>query len=259
MAFEPSPELIALTLSFLDREELVKYVTISRSWQYAVERWTFQTIHLKSTDLDVFRDIVVGHRRATLADLSYDVILPTYSDHRCARFETEEDKRDNNEALTEAIHGIFSILHSWNQGTAHGKGISKQTRSISFKLNAYSPMDVDHRENVDVEDQRFQAQLAGGRKDLFEHRYEHSFLRVLRLAELPVLLQVTSFYAEELCYSRRIEGASLAGIAAKSPNLERIVWAVNDNEKRYPDVRRLHRYGNSNSANPVLHHLLMHS
>lgn len=224
-------------------------MTVSKSWRYAVERWTFRIIHLKSTDLDVFKDIFVGHRRAALKDLSYDVILPMYSDHRCARFETEEDKRYNNEALTEAIHGLFSILRSWNQEIAHDTRTSKQSQSISFKLNAYSPMDVDHRENVDVEDQRFQTQLAGGRKDLFEHRYEHSFLRVLRLAELPELLQVTSFYAEELCYNRRIEGSSLAGIAEKFPNLQTIVWAVNDDEKKYPDIRRQHRYGNSNIAN----------
>lgn len=260
MAFEPSPELIALILIFLDLDELKNYVTVSKSWQYAVERCTFRTIHLKSTDLDLFRDIFVDHRRAALADLSYDVILPTYSDHQCARFETDEDKRYNNEALTEAIHRLFSILHSWNQEIAHGTRTSKQTRSISFKLNAYSPMDVDHRENVDVEDQRFQAQLAGGRKDLFDHRYEHSFLRVLKLAELPELLQVTSFYAEELCYNRRIEGSSLAGIAGKLPNLETIVWAVNDDEKGYPDIRRQHRYGNSNIANTsLLHHVLTHS
>ena len=111
MAFEPPPELIALILSFLAPDELINYVTVSRSWQYAVERRTFRRIKLKSTDLEFFRNTFVGHRRAALADLSYDVILPTYSDHQCARFETEEDKRSNNEALTEAIHGLFFVMH----------------------------------------------------------------------------------------------------------------------------------------------------
>ena len=118
-------------------------------------------------------------------------------------------------------------------------------------------MDVDHRETVDVEDQVFHAQLAGGRKDLFEHRYEHPFLRVLKLAELPELPQVTGFYAEELCYNRRIEDSSLAGVAERFPHLETIVWAVNDNEKRYPEIRRQHRYGNSNIAITTLfYHVL---
>ena len=133
MTFEPSPELIVLILSFLDLDELINHVTVSKSWQYSVDRCTFPTIHLKSTDLDRFRDIFVGHRRAALADLSYDVILPTYSDHQCAKFETDEDKRHNNEALTEALHGLFSILHSWNQEIAHGTRTSRQTRSIFFQ------------------------------------------------------------------------------------------------------------------------------
>ena len=120
MAFEPSPELITLILSFLDLDELINYVTVSKSWQYAVERCIFRKIHLKSTDLDLFGHIFVGHRRAALADL-------TYSDHQCARFETDEDRRYNNEALTEAIHGLFTILHSWDQEMAHGTRTSKQT------------------------------------------------------------------------------------------------------------------------------------
>ena len=33
MAFEPPPELIALILKFLTPDELVNYVTVSRSWQ----------------------------------------------------------------------------------------------------------------------------------------------------------------------------------------------------------------------------------
>ena len=213
----------------------------------AVERCTFRRIKLKSTDLEFFRNTFVGHRRAALADLSYDVILPTYSDHQCARFETEEDKRSNNEALTEAIHGLFFVMHSWHEERDDKMTAPTQTRPFSFTLNAYSPMDVDHRQNVDIQEQRFQAQLAGGRNDLFEHRYEHSFLRVLKLAELCQLSQITSFYADKLWYTRRIEGSSLAGIAAKLPNLERISWAVNDDEKRYPVIRQQHRYGNSNT------------
>lgn len=54
-----------------------------------------------------------GHRRLALAQLHYDAILPSYSDHQCARFETDRDKRLNNEALTAAIHELFSLLYSW--------------------------------------------------------------------------------------------------------------------------------------------------
>lgn len=248
MTLESMPELIAPILSFLDPNDLINYATVSKSWQLAVERCTFRKIHLKSTELDRFEDIfVVRHRRAALAVLSYDIILPTYSIHQCARFETKEDKRLNNEALMESLHRIFSLLHSWYEQELMADDNTtpafRETRSITFKLNAYSPMDVDRRKNVDVEEERHQSTLAGGRADLFEHRYEHSYLRVPEVAELPELLRVTAFHAEELCYNRRIEGSSLAEIANKLPNSEEIVWAVNDDEKRYPEIRQQHRQG----------------
>lgn len=248
MTLEFLPELIALILSFLDPEDLINCATVSKSWQLAVERCTFRTIHLKSTELDRFRDIFVfGHRRAALAVLNYYIILPTYSVHQCAKFETKKDKRLNNEALMEGLRRVFSLLHSW-QGqelTAQDNTLPafKETRSITFKLNAYSPIDVGWREDVYIQEQRYQSTSLGGRPDLLEHRYEHSYLRALEVAELPELLRVTSFHAVELCHDRRIEGSSLANIAEKLPNLEEIVWAVNDDEKRYPGIRRQHRHG----------------
>lgn len=82
--------------------------------------------------------------------------------------------------------------------------------------------------------------MAGGRKDLFEYRYEHSFLRLLRADELPPISRISTV---ENAKDLRIEGASLAGIGAKMPNLERVVWFVHDDEKKYPEVRRMHRFG----------------
>lgn len=47
---------------------------------------------------------------------------------------------------------------------------------------------------------------------------------------------------EELCYHRRIEGASLAGISAKLPNPETVVREVNEDEKRDALVRQVNRF-----------------
>lgn len=88
------------------------------------------------------------------------------------------------------------------------------------------------RECVDVAEQREDAILAGGRKDLFEYRYEHSFLRLLRADELPPISRISTFEnAKDLCFQRWIEGASPAGIGPKMPNLERVVWFVHDDER----------------------------
>ncbi len=91
-------------------------------------------------------------------------------------------------------------------------------------------------------------QLARGQSDLFEHRYEHSFLRILRHNELSEASYISRFQAEELCcpvfHQRLIEGFSLTRIAAKFSNLATIGWAVNDDRNRYPALRQQHRFGN---------------
>lgn len=107
-------------------------------------------------------------------------------------------------------------------------------------MNAYSLSDAPYREGVAVGLQRVSEVMA----DFFELRYEHSFLKLLRADELPPISRILTFITTEaLCIHRRIEGASLAGMGAKMPNLEKVEWWVHDDEKRYPELRRIHRFG----------------
>lgn len=88
--------------------------------------------------------------------------------------------------------------------------------------------------------------LSGGedRNDFLEFLYQDSFLKLLRADGLPPISRFSTFIATEgLCCHRRIEGASLAGMGAKMPNLETIEWWVHDDEKKYAEVRRMHRFG----------------
>lgn len=257
MPFHLSPELLAIIISFLPKSCLPLLSTVSQTWQVAIERLTMSAIHLKSTDLAAFATVFAqGHRRLALAQLHYDAILPSYSDRRCARFERDRDKALNNEALTVAIHDLFSLLHSWEHQAAavgnqnpDGVGATAITtrgewgvtaRPISLTMNAYSLSDAPYREGVAVGLQRVNEVMA----DFFELRYEHSFLKLLRADELPPISRISTFITTEaLCIHRRIEGASLAGMGAKMPNLETVEWWVHDDEKRYPDLRRIHRFG----------------
>lgn len=214
-------------------------------------------IHLRSTDLAVFATVFAkGHRRLALAQLHYDAILPSYSDRRCVRYERGRDKALNNEALTVAIHDLFSLLHSWEHqaavvGNQNPDGVGAATittrrergttaRPISLTMNAYSLSDAPYRDGKAVELQRVNEIMT----DFFELRYEHSFLKLLRADELPSILSISTFITTEtLCIRRRIEGASLVRMGAKMPNLEKVEWWVHDDEKRYPEVRRIHRFG----------------
>ena len=241
-------ELLDLIASFSNSDDLPQLSTISRTWQSVIERRTMRAIDLQSTDLEDFSNIFVHHsRQAALVNLSYNVILPAYSDYQCARFETDDDQQQNNEVLTDAVHALFSLLHSWDEEAARLAETEISSRSrprrMLWTLNAYSPADVDHREGADVEMQRFYAEQYRGRQDIFEHRYERSFLRIFNYEGLPAVSRISRFHVKQLCDQRRIEGATLVRIAAKLPNLETIVWAVNDNEKHNPLVRQNHRFG----------------
>lgn len=242
-------EMFDIIASFSGRNDLPRLGTVSRAWQFAIERLTMRAIRIRSTDLQVFSDLFVHrNRQAALKFIDFEVVLPAYSDRQCARFETDQDKQRNNEALTDAVHSLFSILHSWDEesGMPGSETASYQRPIVAGRicliLNAYSPSDVDRRQNIDV---KLQSYLRKNPDDLFEHRYQRSFLRVSRCDELPAVSRIGAFQAMELCHTRGrcIEGASLAGVAAKLPNLENILWTVNDNEKIYETVRQQHRFG----------------
>lgn len=242
-------ELFDIIASFSRTSDLPRLSTVSRAWQSTVERFTMREIHIKSTDLQDFSNVFVHpNRRAALINLSYDVVLPAYSERQCARFETGQDKQRNNETLTDAVHSLFSLLHSWDKkariqsdGTL-GYERAEAAGRILLTLDAHSPLDPDRREHVDVRAQRLETLLPNGRKDLFEHRYERSFLRILRCEELSAVPRIRGFEVKKLCHRRRIEGASLAGVAAKLPNLDTIVWAINDDEKFHEAVRQQNRF-----------------
>jgi hypothetical protein len=237
----PSPLLVDI-ISLLDPSEqpLSSYCTVSKQVQFAVERRTFRYIRLKSTDLKRFEEIFWDYnRREALAQIDYNVILPSYSDKRCASYERAKDKDLNNEAFTEAVHALFRILHSWEQETGAKRSNWLRGCPIKLKLAVYSPTDRPYRSE---DNKQAREKLEDGR-DLFEKRYENSFLRLLQ-DELPIVLRITGFeFPRTLETPRHVEGAALAAIAAKLPNLELIKWQIEDKDKKSPLLQQQRRYG----------------
>ncbi|KAJ9668200.1 hypothetical protein H2201_001629 [Coniosporium apollinis] len=154
-----------------------------------------------------------SHRAAAIIELEFDVILPAYSDDLCAKFESEKDKKANNEAFTNAIKRLFETLHSWENSGNDGAD-KKRGRPIILSLGAYSPTDPRFRE-------------AGARPgDLKEQRYEDSFLAVLNPDELPSIERIVRFVC---CKgSRKMDAATAAAIASKFPALEGVYWDLED-------------------------------
>lgn len=247
-----SPELLSHIAFFLEREEdqshiplllrqrvhsqLPPYACISRQWQYAIERRTFQSLRVKSTELTYFTKIVVGHRRRFLTSLKYDVVLPSYTDSACARFERESEQAANSEAFTATIHALFKSLKSWE---GNDSGRTQDTGSVALGITAYSPTDGHHRGEEKYKEDQKQCDL-GQRSDLWDERYEHSYLQLLHMQDLPTLSSISALNAHANS-PRSVEPGSIATLAVKLPNLRSIDWDLKDNEKKDPELaQKLH-------------------
>lgn len=253
-------EVINLIASFVERYEdqpddtsytgtkvamkLPHYATISRSWQYAVECITFRELTLNSSVLPWFSGIMVEQRRAMLRYLTFEVLLPTYSDKACAKFENDKDKQLNNIVFSEAIKDLLGLLRSWydNRRKETHKNDSWDDTPLELCLGkCYSPMDGRHRGKTKF-DQDLKDQRLGKRHDLFYARYESSLLQLQSFEDIEEVPQVSRFDIG-MGERRRIEPRSMALIAGRFPNLESIDWEVCDNEKRDPNLRQQIRFG----------------
>ncbi|KAJ9637716.1 hypothetical protein H2199_007207 [Coniosporium tulheliwenetii] len=216
-----STELLAAIISYLEPPDLINSLTVSRQWQFTVERHTFRSPHVRSSELDRFATVFSASNRAgALVKLNFHIVLPAYSDDRCAKFENEKEKKANNEAFTDALIGLFKIFHSWENSNA------VRTRPFALNFGAYSPSDPGFREERDRPG------------DLMLHRYEHSFLSLLKPEELPSVESITHF-PHGVLGTRCVAAAAIATIAAKLPALESIDWELEDAASQ--EIRRVIR------------------
>lgn len=254
-----SQEIIALVASYLQRWEhedradtsergralLPAYATISQSWQYAIECQIFREIAVKSTEIEDFSRIVVNHRRKQLRRLELNVILPTYTDKACAKFETEKDKQCNNQVFTKAIKDLLALLRSWHDEFQTIGNDSDAPINPSLRLcigDCYSPKDCRYRGWEKYQEDYHEWEF-GRRHDLFQHRYESSLLQLESIERIQEIPQISSFHRSPS--NRNIEPRSLAIIASKFPNLDSFRWRLKDNEKIDPRLRQQTRFGGS--------------
>jgi hypothetical protein len=254
-----SQEIISLVASYLPRWEhedranisergpalLPSYATISRSWQHVIECQTFRDITVKSIEIDHFSRIVANHRRKLLRRLELNVILPTYTDKACAKFETEQDKQSNNQVFTKAIKDFLALLRSWHDEFQTTRNHSDAPIEQSLRLcigDCYSPKDCRYRGWEKYQEDYHEWEF-GRRHDLFQHRYESSLLQLESIEGIQEIPQISSFHKSPS--NRNIEPRSLGIIASKFPNLDSFCWRLKDNEKRDPRLRQQTRFGGS--------------
>ena len=243
-------EIINLIASFIDRypdqlgiplwqckelpSNLPPYATISLSWKHAIERTVFQKITLKSTELEAFDTIFRGDRRRLLTRLILDIVLLTYDEKACGRFERAIDRNANDEVFTQAIEKLFAVLKSWEDSSVEG-GICLVLGKI------YSPSDASQRDFETIQQQRLEAEV-GKRHDLFEHRHKHSLIHLLRPDSLPSLHRVSMANLGYSNYGRSLDMRAVVDITAKFSNLGSFGWELYDNEKRDANLRLTNRH-----------------
>ncbi|KAI0570216.1 hypothetical protein TUN199_11293 [Pyrenophora tritici-repentis] len=93
--------------------ELSLLATLSRAWQEAIESITFRKLKVKSDELHTFQQFVTRRRRHHLADLKFEMMLPTYTKKQTQYWDTPTQKRSNNACFTLAIRELFKILKNW--------------------------------------------------------------------------------------------------------------------------------------------------
>ena len=195
------------------------YSTLSRPWKEAIELVTFNNLRLKSNELGLFRAIMTGNRRRFLSNLSYEILLPEYSEEACGRVESDDEKRVNDESFTQGIRNLFSILKVWES-----EGVQTALRLELPFMAAFSPTDLrlDNKSQL-----RLEITMRKRKKDIFERRFEQSFLRLLEPGQLPNLanLQRLSIRGNSPRKLAPSIGPDLAGLLF---NLRDISWEFGD-------------------------------
>ncbi len=218
------PEILSLIVSHLpiwirnpaqSRAELVRpgIASVSRKWQFAVERLVFRDVQFKNTELGLFASIFSDpRRRALIETLRFEIVLPTYSDAECGLYESDQDRLANNSAASEAVAGIFRLLSSWGSDPAI---------AIRLLLVVHSPMDPSYR-GAEKLARNKRDLWWGSRPDLFAKRYENSYIQLSDLDKLPVVacLKWVSPHAG----NRKFHPGSYLALITKAPARERMTW-----------------------------------
>ncbi|PZC88980.1 hypothetical protein A1F95_10613 [Pyrenophora tritici-repentis] len=191
--------------------KLPQYATISSHWKEAVEFVTFHRLHIKSHELSQLEAMVTGNRIKYLTRLSFEIILAEYSEESCGRVESTEEQQCNDEAFTQAIADLFSLVRKWEDaGLVHG--LRLQLRDVC------SPTDCRDRNQIDLEMSQRKRGI-----DIFEKRWVNSYIHLSRPEMIPTLSSIVHFHLQGHV-SRKVALVVGPGLAAVLPNLQSFYW-----------------------------------
>ncbi|KAE8318612.1 hypothetical protein BDV41DRAFT_521528 [Aspergillus transmontanensis] len=203
--------------------KVAQYATISRNWQYAVERFTMADIKKYSADLDMFRQVFsTPRRRKLLRKLEYEIDLPTYSKNRILCLERRRESKANDEAFNWGVKDLFDEMSSW------------ETQGMDVTLTASSPMDRHRRSS----------ELGCGLSDK-RWSFEDNYLTLdseVSLPQLPFVEGLTIANAR-----RSLHPSAIGKIISSLPSLEQLTMELNAPKAKRVEMQNEHRASLANA------------
>ncbi|KAF2492542.1 hypothetical protein BU16DRAFT_541361 [Lophium mytilinum] len=214
-----------------------RYATISKAFQYAIERRLFHRLSIRSTELQYAASLLRrDHRCSSVKRIYLETVLPEYSEEASKREETQEEQDANSAAFSEAIHGLFELLRIIEDDpqSTHGSGMwisiseLKSPSDLKYKYthNGYGPG-------------------AGSTYSFMASRWKKSCVRFSDVNNLPVISKVSQLHAHSLSTNihrpRRIEPASVLAIADKFRRLSSLDFNIRDFRKSGLEARQNRR------------------
>ncbi|KAM5474525.1 hypothetical protein MauCBS54593_002101 [Microsporum audouinii] len=218
---ETIPEEIFLSifewLNHSYKTDYLRYLTVSRRWQRAVERFFFQRFSLKNTELSIFAYLFQGmgaHRKAFVKDISLMIELPSYDGDDCQQHEDL-----NNQIFSIAMLDLFQILETFNEDEAVKRNFRRGV-GLELRMSIRSPKDDFC--NLDI-----------------IKKLRGTYIRLLNHEMLPTLACVSYFIPGRNFYTRTLDPAAGIILASKLKNLGRFMVDYSDSREYISDEMRM--------------------
>jgi hypothetical protein len=212
------------------KPHLSRYACTSVNLQFAIERRLFSHLAIKSHGLPTFEQLVAysTRRRALLRRLSFTPVLPAYDIHACAQFEKPHDQQANNQAFTTAIKALYTCLHACD--------VVEGEKPLRLLLRTpFAPSDESHQD-WDEAYAISRGWDSDNRREVWNNRYEHSYLQLDEQTELATSKKVTNFMVDA-DGPRYVAPATALNLLKSHSNVQVLSLDLQDNERKSPDLR----------------------
>ncbi|KAF2671100.1 hypothetical protein BT63DRAFT_423352 [Microthyrium microscopicum] len=240
---------------------LPNLATLSRKWQYAIERRTFRSMHpLTSDELEEFERILGKYdRQSYLRRLYYTIYLDSAMSYRVPnndmnggvyvkKNESAEEQGRNNQSFSDAIHKLFAIFKSWEDQSQGVVNLSLSLGNVLARDQIRTPNGP--RPGYD--------ELTGIK---FQPRFEKSLLRIVDLDKIPLVRGIVQFIAQQRV-PRPIHFLVITDILSKLPDAHTVNTELRDEDVTHSNSRRRQRhalgFALQNGSFPALRTLKLH-